>query len=389
MKVRAGGSWNSTVNSWVKINGEWYEFGGGAAGFAEIEGVTTSAASTQTYTGLIPGTDRDVETYTIYRFEADTNITFSKSGIVDVLCVGAGGIYHGSAGNGGGAPGGGGGITYQNGVYVEKEKTYLLDVGAPGGGYIRNNTAGNSTAFGVVGVAGAPGSGYYDRSSGGGACGGAFSNDSSGRATAPAENGGGMEGQGFVGGDGITLTRGGIRAARSNNSAGAGVNGDSGGGWTVHESWGGGSEVYSPGAPTLPRNGLGGTGRTGSIFVRVGGDNGIVRGTRSLEASTVGLQVGMGSPYMGDNPEYIGKTYLRHIAVIPDYITDPDEAVAYAKELHSNPKYPNDVFVVGDYLPVGGILHNGNQWGDDPDVPIHDDFAWDDEKKMWLSPAQQ
>ena len=392
MKVKAGGSWNSTVNSWVKINGQWYEFGGGAAGFAEIESSTISAASTYTYTGTIPGEpNRDSESYKILRYEADTTITFSKSGIIDVLCVGAGGIHHGQARNGEGAPGGGGGIHYRNNVYVEKDREYLLDVGAPGGGYVRNNTAGNSNAFGVVGVAGAPGSGYYNRSAGGGACGGAFSNDN----TRPeqmsiTEPGGGMEKQGFVGSaDNITLTRGGTRGSRSNHSAGAGPSGDSGGGWTPHACWGGGSTVYSPGAPTRNGNGTGSTGYTGAIFIRVKDDGNPIRATRAKSTGKSGLQVGFGSPYKGDNPEYAGKTYLRKIAVIPDDITNEKEAVEYAKKMHQSPEYPDDVFAVGDYLPIGGILHNGNQWGDDFNNKPHDDFKWDDNMKRWLSPQQQ
>jgi hypothetical protein len=387
MKVRAGGSWNSTVNSWVKINGEWYEFGGGSAGFAEIQS-WTSAPTTTTWSGVI-GTRKE-EDYIIYKWVNDAQITVAKTGIVDILCIAAGGRSWGSTGPYGTA-GGAGGITFLEGVYLEEGKTYSIEVGSvssKGGEYLRNSQEGGSYFAGVYAVAGADGSAYYNRSTGGGACGG-INPGSDGRGNAPHEPSGGMSGQGFVGSDGTYLTRGGVRNSGGLPSGGAGPSGDSGGGWTSLPSWGQNSAVFGIGQGASGHNtaaGTGNAGATGCVIIRTKNTTGASlfsdqeNGLNELAVAVVSTD----SPVDG----YFNKPVVRYKILIPDDKTTEQEILDYANSITLvwKPRggdklvvYPHSEFGVGSYYH-----EDVNIFGGDPDRQPHPDFDWDDEKRVWV-----
>ena len=137
MKVRAGGSWNSAVNSWVRINGEWYEFGGGdprPATFDEASGTVGNY-----FDKTVDETD-----YRTVEFLDDGTFVLDKGGIVD--------WWLGSAGKNGSAsgqsaiigPGGGHGAVWEMYDYYLPAGTYNVTIGKPGA---TSGTAGGATVI--------------------------------------------------------------------------------------------------------------------------------------------------------------------------------------------------------------------------------------------------
>lgn len=348
---------------------------GTAGGYSEL--TWTTAPTTTEWTGVVG--DRDEETYECYKWVAASQITPTKSGFVDVLCVGGGGWSFGSTGQYGTA-GGAGGITFQENMWLEEGKTYPLVVGVPdrqSDKYPSNSMIGNSYINGLHGVAGATGSGYGDRTNGGGACGSVSSGG-----TAANQPSGGMRGQGFVGGDGTTLTRGGERFSSALPSGGAGPNGDNGGGWTSLPSWGQSGAVFSIGQGASGHNTTAGTGNanaTGCVIIR----------TKKPSGGGVRSNVGTGL-------NTLGVAVVDTNNIVREKITIPDDKATEAEIIeHANSiplvwnKRADDRLVVATLndFGIGWTYHEDiGILGHDPEIPSHPKFNWDESIRQWVAP---
>jgi hypothetical protein len=202
-----------------------------------------------------------INSYSIYKFTGAGSITLSEGGVLDALVQGGGAPGNVVAGDG---AGGAGGQIERTGIYIPSG-TYSIRIGTGVGVYLgTSHAAGTSEFYGISAVGGAPASQYYDRTPGGGACGG--STNSIG---APSQ---GMYFQGRIG----SSLRGG-NASSSNNGAGGGVSGDGNGlGYDPGAEWGspgilgcGGNAGYSMSANTGNGGNRGSNGNSGIILIRV------------------------------------------------------------------------------------------------------------------------
>lgn len=210
-------------------------------------------------------------TYHGYKLNSSGNITFSRRGLIDLMVCGAAGGNGGSGGTDGGS-GGAGGVTVTLNQYV-KTDTFFVRVGLWQNGLQRNGEQCNSHFLGTTGVTGAMGAGYADRSAGSGANWGSFGYDGRPDYAAPLDSGGGMFGQGTVGGV-LGIGRGSRNAAYTSTSGGGGSSSGPNG-ITVPSEWGG-TRITSSGVICVGRNGpnrttdnTGSWGSNGFIVVRI------------------------------------------------------------------------------------------------------------------------
>jgi hypothetical protein len=215
---------------------------GGALGNREpFAIVSTSNADT-----VVTGGTYNGYPVTIYKFTTvgERSITFSRPGMVDVLCIGASGTDHGYGGCGGG------GYVTANDVWVPSGAIPVI-VPTQNGNY---QSCGHGASFlGIRASGGGNGSGYNDRTASAGSSGGGTSGAS---IPAPGGSGWGCYGQGTISVSG-TITRGG-----NGSNAGGGAGGDASGGTPgvgVTTTFGGSSETFGAGSSTA----------NGRVYIRV------------------------------------------------------------------------------------------------------------------------
>lgn len=239
----------------VKVDtNEWVLVRGGGLPKAIVSSSTAASTASTTVDGV---------SATVYKFTGTGSITLSEAGVVDVVCVGPGGV--GSFG-----AGGAGGFVTQNNLYVPAG-THVVYVGAGQGYNLQQGNSSSSFFQGVVATGGGSGAQYTDRQPSGGACGGGSG------PFAPSPGGVGAIGQGTISVS-SGVTRGG-NGGWVNGGGGGGAGGDASGGTggaAVSTSFFGTSESYcrgGGGASMTANTGNGGNGgfagNSGLVMIRV------------------------------------------------------------------------------------------------------------------------
>ncbi len=275
-------------------NGTAYVSVGGVAVLknADVSGTTGSPTGTAFSSG---GT-----AYQAYIFTGSGSITFTKAGLIDVLCIagGGGGGSDNSGGlekEGGGGAGGylntvagedSGGLTSIPSLYVSAA-TQTVVIGAGGSGANAQNFSGNtsfiSSFTAVGGGRGATVSPAYRQLALVGGSGGG------GQSVGTTAGAAGLQYQGFAGGNGGTTFAGGGGGAGAVGATGSGTTGGNGGaglsssinGTATTRGGGGGGAAATPGSGGVGGGGgasAAGTGTSGTVNTGGGGGGGRAAG---------------------------------------------------------------------------------------------------------------
>lgn len=230
-----------------------FGYGAGGALKAVVSSNTASSITSVTVGGL-PAK--------VYRFNSTGSITFSRAGLVDVICQGPGGL-------GSFASGGAGGFVQKNNVYVQSGSNSVV-VGIGFASSLSQGNPNSSFFAGIVATGGGDSAQYNDRQPSKGACGGGSSD------LLTLARGELFQGLVVVS---AGITRGG-NGSNATNGGGGGINGDASGttggaGFSPGIEWGSpGVLGRGGGGATMTANtGNGGnpgnTGMSGTVLIRV------------------------------------------------------------------------------------------------------------------------